>query len=347
MASTFIRAQSPFVWLRFKDSAGKWRSKVTGYRKDNLGDLRQAKLMAREMGREERERRGVERGEHWERWVDAWIADHYAGRALTLTVYRRYWRKLSEWLAANGLVGPSQVLYRHAVAYREWRAENGVGTNTALHELKFLGVVMQEAVRRGYSAGNPIQKLGIRRVPSKEKHAWTDAEISAVGAAVKDAPQWLRITFLLGLYQAARLRQCAVPICDIDLERGFITYRKTKGGKPFTQPLDSRLIPVLRIEVEQRRNAGESALCVIPILPSVEWRRFLDGLGFPHLVHHGLRVTWITRAALSGRDGKQGISLSLAKAFVNHGSTAVHSIYQRLNAADLVHVPAAVSLPEL
>jgi hypothetical protein len=62
---------------------------------------------------------------------------------------------------------------------------------------------------------------------------------------------------------------------------------------------------------------------------SLGWRRFLDGLGFRHLSHHGLRASWITKAALSG------IPEAAAKRFVNHGSSAVHAIYQKITAGDL------------
>jgi integrase len=79
-------------------------------------------------------------------------------------------------------------------------------------------------------------------------------------------------------------------------------------------------------------------LCEIPILPSLEWRRFLDELGLKHLVHHGLRATWITRAALCG------VPESLAKRFVNHASSQVHAIYQKITATDLMPMLDALAL---
>lgn len=62
----------------------------------------------------------------------------------------------------------------------------------------------------------------------------------------------------------------------------------------------------------------------------MQWREFLDTLGLHHLCHHGLRATWITQAAL------RGIPESLAKRFVNHASTQVHEIYQKITATDLM-----------
>jgi hypothetical protein len=54
-------------------------------------------------------------------------------------------------------------------------------------------------------------------------------------------------------------------------------------------------------------------------------------LAFPRSPHHGLRTAWITRAALS--EGK--ITETFAKRFVDHASTEIHEIYQRISATDL------------
>ena len=42
MASTYRRTDSPYIWIRYKDAAGKWKSTNTGYRQDNIGDRKQA-----------------------------------------------------------------------------------------------------------------------------------------------------------------------------------------------------------------------------------------------------------------------------------------------------------------
>lgn len=343
MASTYRRPNSPFIWIRFKDETGKWRGKATGYRGDNPGDVRQAKMVARRHSETERIRT-PHSTENWDVWVDAWMSVRYASRdATTWQVYGRYWRHLRRWMELHGISAPAQLLYRHVQEYRAHRMEEeGAANNAVIQELKFLGVVMGEAVRRGFAKANPFTRMGLQKAPAKEKSVWTDAEIRKVAAAIGEAPHWMQVTFLLGLYQAARLRQCAVPLDDVDLDRKRITYRKTKGNKPFTQPLDARAVEPLRKLIAIREAAGEKMLCTFPVLPSLEWRRFLDGLELFHLVHHGLRVTWITRAAKGGK-----VTLSQAKRFVNHGSSAVHALYQKLNADDVAHVPAALDLPEL
>jgi integrase len=192
--------------------------------------------------------------------------------------------------------------------------------------------------------------MGLKRTPTKEKKPWLPEQVQTVADAIGAQADWMQASFILGYYQAARLRQCEVPLKDIDLQRRRITYWRTlkgrpltKGNKPFSQPIAKAAIPLLRALIERRRKAGHADLCTIPVLPSVEWRRFLDSLGLKEISHHGLRVTWITQAALSRRK----ISREEAKAFVNHGSTAVHEIYQRLNADDVAHVADALGLRDL
>lgn len=353
MASTYTRPDSPFIFIRYKDPSGKWRGRKTGFLKTKQRDIKDAEEMAADTTTEEKKRTPAGKSPIFSDWVVPWLEDRYRGReTTTLAVYLRHWKKLSRWLEARGLMDPRQLSYKHALEYRDFRkvpvvfkgkAKDAGTNNTILHELKFLSIVMQEAVRREFASGNPFMRLGLRKDKAKEKSPWSDEEIQTVAAAIGGQSHFIRATFLLGLYQAARLRQCAVPLSDIDLKGKRITYRRTKGDKPFTQPIDARCIDPLTALIAERKSGGHTTLCDIPVLPSVEWRRFLDSLNLPHLVHHGLRVTWITRAALS----RGAVSQPEAKRFVNHGSTSVHELYQKLNAEDLAHVPAAMNLPTL
>jgi hypothetical protein len=68
--------------------------------------------------------------------------------------------------------------------------------------------------------------------------------------------------------------------------------------------IDPTFILVLAKVVEHRRKLACTTLCDLPKLPSLEMRRFLDTLlpidaGFKNLSHHGLRTSWITKAALN------------------------------------------------
>jgi hypothetical protein len=93
--------------------------------------------------------------------------------------------------------------------------------------------------------------------------------------------------------------------------------------------IDPDFLPILAEIVAHRRHLNATTLATLPVLPSVEIRKFLDSLGLQGLSHHGLRASWITKAAM------KGVSETFAKRFVNHASTEIHSIYQRIGATDL------------
>jgi integrase len=343
MASTFNRPDSPFVWIRFKDGAGKWKSANTGYRQDNIGDRKQAELMAKRKSLEEMANKPVRAGNRWEDWAVPWIEARCGNRTnRTPKMYTNYFWRWLEYFKENEITLPAALRREHVIDYLEWRKEHGGHRNTAIHEIKFLGMLMDEAVSRGYVTVNVARKLHIEKTPPAEKIPWSEFEVEQVGAALAEGDKfgWMHVTFLMGLYQAVRLRQAQIPLSRIDFRRRIIDYPsdKVKGGKGYSQPIDPKFYPILQELVAHRQALGESHLCEIPILPSVEWRRFLDELGLKHLVHHGLRATWITRAALAG------IPESLAKRFANHASSRVHAIYQRITADDLLPMLDALAL---
>jgi hypothetical protein len=347
VASTYIRPDSPFVWIRYKDTKGKWRNANSGYRKDNIGDRRQAKLVAREKTLEELASRPAQPGKtDFDSWVIPWI-DQRWGHLKTVTpkYYRRYylwWRKYLKEIGANT---PATISREIVLGYMPWRKQHGGERNTAIYEMKFFGQVMEEAVQRGFARTNVARRLGLQKAEQEHKTPWTDEEIQRVGAelAKSDEFGWMHVTFLMGLFQASRLRQCAVDLRNIDLLRSLINYSNegVKGGKGFSQPIDPDFAPILKAIVAQRRNSGKTTLCDIPPMPSIAWRKFLDSFGFSHLCHHGLRASWITRAALAGVPEAQ------SRRFVNHASQQIHSIYQRVTASDLAPIFGAIRQPNV
>lgn len=348
MASIYTRDDSPFFWIRFKDLNGSWKGKATGYRLDNPGDRRQAQLLADKMSVEERERAAAGGNDRWDSWVDGWLVDKYGhNESTTLTVFRRYWKYIRRWMVACDVLSPAQFVYQTVLDYRKDREEE-VSINQVIHEMKFMGILMKEAMTRGFTKLNPCSKLGWKSEPKTEKNPWEPDAVAKVAENIHTQPDWMVASFILGYYQAARLRQCEVPLKDISIPRKRITYWRslagrplTKGNKPFTHPIATAALPLLEDLIEKRRAAGHASLCDIDTpIPSVYWRRFLDSMTLPHLCQHGLRTTWITQAAMSGT-----ISQAQAKRFVNHGSTAVHAIYQRLSAEDIAHVGDALHLP--
>jgi integrase len=61
----------------------------------------------------------------------------------------------------------------------------------------------------------------------------------------------------------------------------------------------------------------------------VIWREFFDELGMREICFHCTRVTFITWCH------RQGIPENVIMKLVNHASTEIHRIYQRLNVVDV------------
>jgi integrase len=343
MASLYYRGDA--IWINYKGEDGRWHSKTTGYRKSNPGERRQAELLRDKQTLRERTERPTVHAAGWD-WVDSWVESRWgSSEATTPKLYRSEWKTLQKWLVEIEVKGPATLRREQCQQYPQWRKKNNAEQNTAIGELKFLGQVMKEAVTRQLAQSNPAAALGLKKASPKENRTWTDKELAKVDAALlaQDKFGWMRVTFLLGRYQAARIGSCAVPLDCIDfkLKPKTIFYGDPKGGteKAFSQPIDPRLVPALAEIVKYRRSIGALTLCDIPdpdnneIPPGVRWRRFLDSLGIKGVSHHDLRRTWITKAAISGR-----ISESLACKFTNHSSLAVHRIYQKFSTEDMAEM---------
>jgi hypothetical protein len=328
MASLYRRGNR--IWMNFRDAEGNWRNRSTGYRWTNAIEMRHAKKACAQQSLKERASDGGVSGS-WD-WVAQWIESTWDGP--TLRRYHQLWQALAGYLKEAPVSGPANLTRDHCLSYVSWRERHGGGRNSAALELRFLGQVMDEATRRGMAERNPARNLRIKKAPTKEKPSWTDAELAIVDTAllpIGNRYGWMRVSFLLGRFQASRLGQAAVPISAIDLEHGVINWPATvvKGGKAFSQHIVDPLLPLLREIVEHRLLQRATTLADLPELPSLEWRKFLDSLGLRHLSHHGLRVSWVSRAAMAG------IPEAVAQRFSNHSSTAVHRIYLRLSTGDM------------
>jgi integrase len=348
MASIYTKKESKYFWIRYKGEDGKWKGQKTPYLKGNhranLGNVKQAELLARDKTLEEMARKPVVAGRSaFSEWVIPWIETKWGHKqTCTPKYYRRYLLRWLEYFDEIGVATPSAVTREIVQGYMLWRARHGGERNTAIDEIKFFAQVMEEALQRGYVQTNCARKLGLSRAEQKHKTPWTEEEIALVGSELAKAEEfgWMHVTFLMGLYQAIRLRQCAIELRDIDLRRQLFNYPDylvkkdgTGRGRGYSQPIDPDFLPLLRAIVNTRRTEGATTLCDIPgdnaIPPSVQWRKFLDTLNLPHISHHGLRASFITRAALAGVPEAQ------TRRFVNHSSQQVHEIYQRITAGDL------------
>lgn len=332
MASVFKNKGSDWIYISYVGKDGVRHKSNTGYKWSNLGQRRQAQRLADAKTLEEHTQARQNSSGRFESWVSTWILTRYGNSRKSLIAYQARWRNVEKYLTEIKVEHPMQLTRENVMAYVGWREDHNGARNTALRELGMLSMVMAEAILRKYCQHNPATALKLRNDRPKEKPAWTDEEITKVDDALRaDQFGWMRCTFLLGRYQALRIAQCSVPLEGIDLERGMIHYPDwtVKGGKGFSQPISPKFMEELKAIVEHRRAEGYRTLCDVPALCSLEWRKFLDGLNLPHLSHHGLRVSWISKAAM------RGIPAPVAMKFANHSSRMVHQIYQRAEMGDV------------
>lgn len=327
MASLYRRRDSPFLWLK-RRAGGKVVSESTGLRWAFPAEARQAR--ARRAAAEVEERAtGRMRGD-WA-WVDGWLTLRYAASPPTLRRARDHWRCLLAFLGEASVHAPAAVTREACLAFAEWRQVKRTGfrrasLNAALQELSFLGLVLDEAIRRQLASTNPARKLGIRKSPPPEKPALTEAQIRRVEKELgrKEWPGWMRVAWIIACAQGCRLRETGIPLDAIDEKRGTITFGKTKTV-PFTTALHPRVAALKR----ELAATGATVTCAVPENASELFAKVFHRLGMKGVTFHSTRVTVVSRLA------RAGVSQSQAMRFVGHASPTVHRIYQRLGVEDL------------
>lgn len=216
MAPLYTRGK--VLWISYQTPDGDWRDRSTGYSSIDAKDRKRAQQLVVAQSRKERERKTTYTPTNWD-WVDSWLVAEWSGR--TGKRYRMAWRNIRQWLTETGLAGPQSVRREHLERFTPDRMKSGAARNSAGYELKFLRRVLGEAVQREYIPTNPATGIRIRREAPKEKRPWTEIELANVDTELLrlDRFGWMRTTFLLGRYQAARIGSCALPLEAIDLDR--------------------------------------------------------------------------------------------------------------------------------
>lgn len=336
MASLYRDPNSPFWFLKFKNSAGKWRAKSLRPLRHGLPvDTRKAKAIRDQHSLEEHSR--SPQRDSWATWVPAYLATRYTEPRRALNA----WQRLAQYFEANRITAPQDLTYRACVDYLPWRKGGGAGRkaahNTALLELKYLAIVCDEAVRRDIITKNPARKLGIMRERGREKPELTDDDIAKIRAALRKKPEWMSHAFEIAIHQGCRLSETAVYRSDVDLERGELRFRKTKGEKPFSVPVNPLLNPLLG---KLLGGASDSPrIFELPPNAARDFHRFFKKLGIAGVTFHSTRVTVASRLA------RGGYSITKAMRLLNHGSELVHRQYQRLQPQDVADAYDVLQIP--
>lgn len=329
MASLIKRKGSPYWFIQYRQGV-RWNKRSTGLRHSVSADTRKAREeCARQTLKEMTERRAGQES-RWEAWVHKFFEQRYANRAATKSRYETTWRTWLIYLNKNGFERPDQITYENCLEFLTWRQNPqtrgvyGCGRNTAILDLKVMGTILQEAVRRGFITANPARGLGLIKEKPREKAEITAMEEFRIRAALPDWPEWMGVAFEIAMSTGCRLRETSIEMRNIDEINGTISFVQ-KGGRPHSTALPPKLLPVIK----RLRAEGRKKTLDMPERPSKEWRRFFRSIDLPHLSFHCTRVTVITRLARAGVPERHTMR------FVGHSSCTVHRIYTKLVVGDL------------
>jgi integrase len=337
MASLYPRKRSRYWWVEYIDAEGGRRQESTKLRRDVAAQSRKARELCQELTKAEREQ-SVDstarvRSELWANWVPRFIAQRYgaADHGSTRERYDTAWRNLEAFLRAHEIIVPRQLTRQQVRDYVAWRRrarpEIGVhkaAKNTALLEIKLLGLIMDEAVESGFCSANPCRKLGIKRDKAKVKPKIEIEEHRLITRALKREPEWMRVSYKIAWEQGCRFSETCFPLSNVDLTRNVIGFR-TKGEKETVAefPLSPRLRPMLR----RLMREGKKRTFEMPPWPAKAWFYFFRKLGLGHLCFHSTRVSFVTRCYEAGIPREHVMRLA------GHLSTLAHEIYPRLSSS--------------
>jgi len=341
MAYLTKHARSPYWYVRFRDlRTGRWREENLKLRHDDPKASLKALKAAEKRTTEETIVRPV-RGENFADWAPEYISEHYRNQE-TKKRSAYFWSTIHVWLHEKGLKHPSEILYRHAQDYMNWRTGPGgeeAGWNTARHEVKFLSFLMNEAIRRGYTESNGLALARLPIRPAKQKREITIKEIGPVRKAMAEGEPWMATAFELQLHLGCRFSEARISKKQINFRASTVTITdaKRQEGDPrknFTVPMNAHLKAFL-----QTIDWYEGF--TLPELHRTMNRDYNAALekGARGLTSHCLRVSFVSRCHRAGLGEHEAMRL------VNHSTRLVHRMYSRLNVEDARSAMERVPLP--
>lgn len=350
-ASTYKRAGRPVYYISYYSVPKMKRvHEATTFRTDDPEGRRKAYELAQDKAKAAAAYKGNSDNERWETWVLPWLEKHYARQAKTLSRYKTSWRWVLLYLVEHKIPGPRALTFQQVHDYHEWRMNfkkrtgRTAGHNTAIADIKMLQVVMNEALRREWVVVNPCTALGIRRLRGKEKleipdddMAYIIAEMDKRAAENPKGYQWLRTAWEIARWQGCRIGETRIELRrQVNLRDGLLTiYGKGRDGQP--KVIETLIHPELRPLFEKMIAEKRQWTLELPKMYGRDCWRFFQSIGMPQYSFHCTRVTVITKGA------RAGVPEAQMMAYIGHGKSDVHRIYQKLKARDLTRATAAIS----
>lgn len=334
MAHLFKQKKSAFWWIKFRDPA----TGAPARKSTKLTNFVHARKVLAEYQLKESQMTNTSPSEIWDRWVEAFFEERYGENKLRAQCA---WRMLRMFLLEHELTAPRQVTREHAALYLAWRTHPNkskgkykAGRNTTILEIKFMSILLDEAVQLKYAVYNPWLKLNLHRDRPKIKPEYPRTALAQILWNIRrergPAQLFFLHSFLIARYHGCRLSETHFnPITQVSLDGTPTVSFHVKGDRVHTVHLHPKLVRRFRRMIAQGRNETYEK----PKSPAKEWFNFLTRIGiktkYPGACFHSLRVTVATTLARKGVEEKK------AMRYLSHASTTVHRSYVRLKPDDL------------
>ena len=335
--SAITHKDSPFVRIQFL-RPGKEKKEYfkTTIRKDDPDRKRKVALELNRIAREllsDDPDSNKQKDSGWS-WVGPWLRRKYRATASTLKAYERQWDAITPFI--DDIHGPASLTREDCFTYADWRtaqvkekSRKNISINTALAELKLLGMVVDEAIKRGMAVTNPARKMGVKRDEPGVKPEFSESDLAKIRTAFNGRPEWMRTSFEIALATGLRFSDTRIPRDAVNLTEDVIYLEKPKGGrrKAFSIPIYESIRPMISDFMASKQKFIWDPADKTPA--SIHWLKFWREVGIRGACFHCSRVTFITRGM------RAGIPESVMMRMVNHGSKLISRIYQRWNVEDV------------
>lgn len=320
---------------------------ATGLRTGVAGDVRAAKELEAEYSLKEAQRASntprFRSGEKWESWLPQFVAMKYRNKPGTLRRWKSVERTLRMFWTEFGIETPRQLTRQHCFDYFKWRVQpdpkrgkHKATHNTALLEMQALGVLMKEAVHRGFASANPCRELGVGRDDVNKPMDLSDdilAELEKhIAETTGDERTILWRGYIVARYHGVRLTETRVnPMRDVvlrDENSSEITFFQ-KGGRKRTKPLHPKLFALFK----ELQDAGATELYPV--------RQNLAAFWFWHfnrwkMKRHGKVCFHSLRVTVQNKLRRAGVNDEIRRAYLSHETGKdVHEGYSRIKVDEM------------
>lgn len=253
--------------------------------------------------------------------METWVAAQLARAAPSVTWKRSAKRSGSRLCALIGDVHLDRLGDDDVDGYRDrsLRTEanpKGFASATVKQDLKMLSAAWRWGRKRNMTPNRDLPRTQLEVTPTRAKLTPTREEIVRVIQAMDEG--WPRLAILLLFATGARPSEVArLTWGQLDLERGAVTFTKTKTRKDRTAPLHAQVVAELRQWLPRERDVdpGEGIF-------GVSWKVVRAKLGHRHLrqacadakvtrfTPYGLRRAAVDAFRRAGVDPKTAASIT-------------------------------------